>query len=159
MNNLLNNLNWLDSYNTLAGAIIAVLSMIFGEHWFLFAAFLLLNVIDWITGWMKSSIAHKTNSSKGWTGVLKKLGYWMMILVSFIAASIFIEIGATIGVDLGVTTLLGWFVLASLLVNELRSIVENFVEAGFNVPVVLTKGLEVADKVVNHEETEIKETH
>ena len=46
MNNVLNQLNWLDSYNALTGAIIAVLSMIFGEHWFLFAAFLLLNVID-----------------------------------------------------------------------------------------------------------------
>lgn len=159
MNNLLNNMNWLDTYNTVTGAIIAVLSMILGEHWFLFAAFLLLNVIDWITGWMKSSIANKTNSSKGWTGVLKKLGYWMMILVAFIAANIFIEIGVTIGIDLGVTTLLGWFVLASLLVNELRSIVENFVEAGFNVPVVLTKGLEVADRVINHEETETKEAH
>lgn len=159
MNNLLNNMNWLDTYNTVTGAIIAVLSMILGEHWFLFAAFLALNVIDWVTGWMKSRLAHKTNSSKGWTGVLKKLGYWMMILVAFIASSIFIEIGTTIEIDLGVTTLLGWFVLASLLVNELRSIVENFVEAGFNVPVVLTKGLEVADKVINHEETETKEAH
>ena len=44
---------------------------------------------------------------------------------------------------------LGWFVLASLLINEIRSILENFVEAGFNVPIILIKGLEVADKVVN----------
>ena len=54
-----------------------------------------------------------------------------------------------IGVDLQITTLLGWFVLASLLINEIRSIVENFVEAGYDVPKVLIKGLEVADKVVN----------
>ena len=32
-----------------------------------------------------------------------------------------------------VVLLLGWFVLASLLVNEIRSICENFVEAGFDV--------------------------
>ena len=63
--------------------------------------------------------------------------------------AIFIEIGKAIGVDLGITTLLGWFVLASLLINEIRSILENFVEAGFNVPIILIKGLEVADKVVN----------
>ena len=64
----------------------------------------------------------------------------------------FVEIGNTIGIDLKITTLLGWFVLASLLVNEIRSIIENFVEAGFNVPIVLTKGLEVADKAINQEQ-------
>ena len=72
-----------------------------------------------------------------------------MIMVAFGASAVFIEIGATIGIDLGITTLLGWFVLASLLINEIRSILENFVEAGFNVPIILVKGLEVADKAVN----------
>lgn len=147
-------MNYLDTYNAVTGAIIALLTMVFGEHWILFAIFLLFNVADWITGWMKSRIAGKENSVKGWKGVLKKLGYWLMILVAFAASAVFIEIGNTLGMDLGVTTLLGYFVLASLLVNELRSILENFVEAGFNVPNVLVKGLEVADKVVNQEENE-----
>ena len=39
--------------------------------------------------------------------------------------------------------------LASLIINEIRSILENFVEAGYNVPKILVNGLEVADKVVN----------
>ena len=144
----------IDGYNAITGAVVAILSFILGEHWILFAAFLLLNVADWITGWMKSRMTKKENSVKGWKGVLKKLGYWIMIAVAFGAAAIFIEIGAVIGVDLGITTLLGWFVLASLLVNEIRSIVENFVEAGFNVPIVLVKGLEVADKAINKENQE-----
>ena len=147
-------MNWMDSYNAIFGSIVAVLSFVFGEHWILFAIFLLFNVADWLTGWMKSRMAGKENSMKGWQGVLKKLGYWLMILVAFAASAVFIEIGNTLGMDLGITTLLGYFVLASLLVNELRSILENFVEAGFNVPAVLTKGLEVADKVVNQEENE-----
>ena len=75
-----------------------------------------------------------------------------MIMISFSASVLFIEIGNTLGIDLGITTLLGWFVLASLAINELRSIVENLVEAGYNVPNILTKGLEVADKIVNKEE-------
>ena len=147
-------MNWMDSYNAIVGSIVAVLSFVFGEHWILFAIFLLFNVADWITGWMKSRINNVENSSAGWKGVLKKLGYWLMILVAFAASAVFIEIGNTLGMDLGITTLLGYFVLASLLVNELRSILENFVEAGFNVPNVLIKGLEVADKVVNQEENE-----
>lgn len=145
-------MNYMDTYNAIVGGIVAVLSFVFGEHWILFAIFLLFNIADWLTGWMKSRMAGKENSVKGWQGVLKKLGYWLMILVAFAASAVFIEIGNTLGMDLGVTTLLGYFVLASLLVNELRSILENFVEAGYNVPTVLVKGLEVADKVVNQEQ-------
>lgn len=141
----------IDTYNAIVGSIVAVLSYIFGEHWILFALFLAFNLADWITGWMKSRIAHKENSKAGWKGVLKKLGYWIMIAVAFGASAVFVEIGKTIGVDLGITTLLGWFVLASLLVNEIRSICENFVEAGYNVPQILIRGLEVAEKAINKE--------
>lgn len=141
-----------DNYNALVGGVIAILSVIFGEHWYLFALFLLLNIADWITGWLKSRIMKKESSVAGWKGVLKKVGYWLMILVSFAAAAGFIEIGKTIGVDLGITTLLGYFVLASLIVNELRSIIENFTEAGYPVPKILMNGLDVADKLINKEE-------
>lgn len=141
----------IDGYNSLVGAVIAVLSYFLGEHWMLFLAFLLLNVGDWVTGWMKSRMAGKENSVKGWKGVLKKLGYWIMIMVAFGASAVFVEIGKAISIDLGITTLLGWFVLASLIINEIRSILENFVEAGYNVPTILVKGLEVADKVVNND--------
>ena len=143
--------DFVDSYNALVGAVITFLTMIFGEHWFLFAFFLILNIIDWVTGWMKSRMAGKENSVKGWQGVLKKLGYWLMIAFGFGIAACLIEVGSTIGIDLQVTTVLGWFVLASLIVNEARSIVENFVEAGFNVPMILQDGLEVADKLINKE--------
>ena len=144
----------IDTYNVVVGTIVAVLSYIFGEHWWLFLAFALLNVADWLMGWMKSRLLKKENSVAGWKGVLKKLGYWIMIMVAFGASAVFIEIGKVIGIDLGITTLLGWFVLASLLINEIRSICENFVEAGFNVPQILVKGLEVADKIVNKDSAE-----
>ena len=139
----------IDTYNTIVGGTVALLSYIFGEHWILFALFLAFNVIDWITGWMKSRINKKENSMAGWKGALKKLGYWLMIGVAFGASVVFMEIGKVLSIDLQITVLLGWFVLASLLVNEIRSICENFVEAGFNVPYVLVKGLEVADKTIN----------
>ena len=148
---------FIDAYNVVAGTIVAILSYVLGEHWILFVAFWLLNVADWLTGWMKSRMAGRENSMAGWKGVLKKLGYWLMIMVAFGASAVFIEIGKAIGIDLGVTTLLGWFVLASLIINEIRSILENFVEAGYNVPTILVKGLEVADKVVNQENKDKKE--
>lgn len=142
-------MNYMDTYNAFIGTIIAVLTMVLGEHWYIFAAFLLLNIIDWLTGWMKSRINGVENSTAGWKGVLKKIGYWLMIAVAFAIAAALIEVGEVIGIDLGITTLLGWFVLASLIVNEARSIVENFVEAGYDVPKVLTTGLQVADEKLN----------
>lgn len=142
----------IDGYNAVVGTVVAVLSYILGEHWLLFVAFLLLNVADWMTGWMKSRMAGTENSVAGWKGVLKKLGYWLMIMVAFGAGAVFIDIGKVLGMDLGVTTLLGWFVLASLIVNEIRSILENFVEAGYKVPGILVNGLKVADKLVNQDE-------
>ncbi|MEG0693339.1 MAG: phage holin family protein, partial [Oscillospiraceae bacterium] len=144
-------------YNAFIGAVIAILSVIFGEHWYLFALFILLNVADWLTGWMKARIMKKENSMKGWQGIVKKLGYWLMIVVAFSLSAGLIEIGKTLNIDLGITTLLGWFVLASLIVNEGRSIIENFFEAGFNVPTILVKGLAIADKMINKDEQESKE--
>ena len=154
MFNTLNNLNYIDTYNAIVGAIVTFLTCVFGVHWYLFVLFLALNIADWLTGWMKSKINKKENSVKGWQGVLKKLGYWIMIFLAFGISAGLIEIGTVIGIDLQITTLLGWFVLASLMINEIRSIIENLVEAGYNVPAILVNGLEVADKLINKDNQE-----
>lgn len=137
-----------DRVNLIIGIATALLSYMLGEYWVLFVMFLGLNIIDFITGILKARITKKENSQKGFEGVLKKLGYWIMILVAFLMSAVFIEIGSVIHVDLSITTMVGWFVLASLIVNEFRSILENFVEAGYWVPDILKRGLEVADKII-----------
>ena len=142
-------LKYMATLNAVGGTIVAVLTAALGTHWFLFVGFLTLNIIDYITGVRQSRLTGNDNSAKGVRGVWKKLGYWLMVLVAFLASAIFIEIGKTIGIDLAVTAYIGWFTLASLIINELRSILENFVEAGDNVPSVLTKGLEVAENAIN----------
>lgn len=139
----------IEKHNAILGGLIATMTYIVGDHWMLFGLFLLFNTADWITGWLKSRLAGKENSMAGLNGVIKKFCYWLMILVAFGMSVFFIEIGKTLGMDLGVTKLLGWFVLASLTVNELRSILENFVEAGFDVPRILVDGLSVADTLIN----------
>ena len=142
----------IEKHNLIIGGIAAALTYVFGEHWAPFAIFLLFNVLDYITGIMKSKLAKKENSVKGLQGVIKKLGYWLMVFLAFSAGYWFISMGKLLGIDLQITKLLGWFVLASLTVNELRSILENFVEAGFDVPKILVEGLEVADKAFNKKE-------
>ena len=134
----------LDKINMMCGFMVAVFSTIFGEHWYLFAAFLLLNIADYITGIIKAKLSHTENSNKGLRGIVKKVGYWVIIAISFFIAFCFADMGQIIGVNLGFTTILGWFTLATFIINEIRSILENLVAIGVDVPPFLTKGLETA---------------
>lgn len=144
-----------DKYNAFAGAIATILTAIFGVYWYIFAAYFLLNVIDWLTGWYKSRKLKKESSSVGLKGILKKLGYWVIIAVAFIVSYVFVHMGTDIlNVDMSFLTMVGWFTLACLMVNEVRSILENLVECGYNVPTVLVKGLAVTEKLINSDEEE-----
>lgn len=145
---------FIDKYNLFVGTVVALLSYLLGKHWILFAAYLALNVADWLTGWMKSRLKGTESSTVGLVGIVKKFGYWVMIGLSFGMSVIFVEIGSVLGVDLQVTTLLGWITLATLIINELRSILENLVEAGYNVPVILTKGLAVVSNIISEQGAE-----
>ena len=81
----------------------------------------------------------------------------MIVLVAFLIPALFIHLGQDIlGIELGFLTFLGWFTLASLMVNEVRSILENLVECGYSVPEFLIKGLAVTEKLI-HAGVEIKE--
>ncbi len=140
--------NVADTYNALVGGVIAFFSMVFGEHWILFAAFLFLNVIDWLSGWSKARRAHKESSSVGLKGIIKKVWYWVIIAIAFLIPAVFMDIGKIIGVDLSITRFLGWLTLAMLLVNEVRSIIENLVCLDIPVPEVLIKGLAITDKIL-----------
>lgn len=142
----------IDLYNLCVGAVVTVLTAIFGIYWYIFAAYLLLNVFDWLTGWYKSRKLKQESSKVGLKGIVKKLGYWVIIAVAFIVSGVFVHMGTDLlHVDLSFLTMIGWFTVACLLVNEIRSILENLVECGYNVPNVLVKGLAVADKLINKE--------
>ncbi len=141
-----------DTYNVVVGSFVAIMTAVFGIYWYVFATYLILNIFDWLSGWYKSR-KNKTESSKvGLKGIIKKLGYWVVIAVAFLMSTVFTKLGSDIlNVNLDFLMMIGWFTLACLLVNEIRSILENLVECGYNVPVVLINGLEVADKLINKE--------
>ena len=148
----------IDLYNVCVGAFVTVLTAIFGIYWYIFAAYLLLNIFDWLTGWYKSRKLKQESSKVGLKGIVKKLGYWVIIAVAFIVSGVFVHMGTDLlHVDLSFLTMIGWFTVACLLVNEIRSILENLVECGYNVPNVLVKGLAVADKLINKEADDDKE--
>ena len=145
----------IDIYNMIVGAAVTVMTAIFGIYWYIFAAFLVFNMLDWLTGWYKSRKFKKESSSVGLKGILKKFGYWAIILVAFIISYVFVHMGTDIlHVDLSFLEMVGWFTLACLMVNEARSILENLVECGYVVPTVLVKGLAVTEKLINSDEEE-----
>lgn len=141
--------DFIDCYNTVVGAVVAVLSAVFGIYWYLFAGYLLLNVLDWITGWRKANKLKQESSMVGLQGIIKKTGYWIIVLIAFMIPDLFIKLGRdTLGINLDFLMLLGWFTLATLIVNEIRSIIENLVEMNYNVPQILIEGLAVTEKLI-----------
>ena len=142
----------LHKVNLIGGAVVAVLSAVFGKFWYLFCAFLVLNVVDYVTGILKARFTKSENSNKGWKGIVKKVGYWVCIAIGFFIAVCFTEMGKLIGIDLAFTQFFGWFTLATFIVNEIRSILENLVLMDVEVPHLLIKGLEVASMLASEKE-------
>ena len=139
-----------DKVNMLYGAIAAIGVAIFGKYWFLFAGFLMLNAVDYVTGYCKAKFYKKNESSAvGAKGIFKKVSYWIVIGLAFFISNCFIYMGDIIGINLGFVILFGWFTLATYLVNEIRSILENLVEMNVNVPQFLIAGLEITQKLID----------
>lgn len=134
--------------NSLISTIATFLTSIFGMQWGLFAAYLLLNIIDYITGIMKAKKNKKENSSKGVKGILKKVCYWLIIVTTFIISYILVEICNKFNINIEFVMFFGWFTLGCLAINEARSIIENLIELEVNVPKFLVKGLESANKEI-----------
>lgn len=146
-----------DNYNVIVGGVVTVLSAIFGAQWYVFAAFLLLNVLDFITGWYKARKMKTESSSAGLMGIIKKIMYWVIITVAFLMSYVFVLLGKDVlHIDLGFLALIGWFTVACLLINEIRSIFENLVECGIKVPDVLIRGLAVTEKLINKDSEDSK---
>ena len=127
----------------------------FNEYYgaYLFGIYLLLNVLDWLTGWYKARVKKEANSKSRMKGIVKKVGYWVILLIAFLIPYMFQRLGKDLlGVDLGYLSALGWFTLANLLINEIRSILENLVACGYRVPEILKRGLEITEKVINETE-------
>lgn len=142
-----------DKFNAIGGTIIVVATYIFGEHWVLFAAFLALNVLDYITGVIKSKIKNTESSNAGLKGILKKFSYWICITIGFGLVPILNELGSIMGADLSsFSPVFGWYLLAVFAINEVRSVLENLVECGVAVPSILIKGMAVTQKVIEAQE-------
>ena len=133
----------LNGYNLTVGAILAALTEIFHQYGMVLFTFLIFNMIDWVTGTCKARLNGNESSASGLKGICKKLGYWVLIFVAFMTGQNLVILGKEMGFSFEAAQYLGWLTLATVVVNEARSIVENLVQLGVAVPSVLTKGLAI----------------
>lgn len=136
--------------NTTVSLIYAGLTSIFGVEWILFAGYLILNFIDYLTGTIKAKIKKVENSNKGLHGIFKKICYWILIGISFLISYMLMQLGSKLNINLEFIMLFGWFTLACLIINETRSIIENLIEIGIDVPMFLKRGLEAYEDIINN---------
>ncbi len=107
-------------------------------------------VTDYVTGWIKAKyFLRDWNSRTGLQGAIKKLMYFVMIGTAFLIGWGIREIGSSIGIRLDFAVLIGWYVTAVMLINELTSILENlYVIMPEKVPAWLIKTLQIADETI-----------
>lgn len=134
--------------NLVGGAFVTVATYLFGGFWYLFVGLMVLNVVDFATGSYKARVFHTESSKIGAMGIVKKVYYWVVIFIAFFLSFAFTELGSFVGMKLDFSVFIGYFTLASYIINEIRSILENIVviDSKNPVPSFLTKGLEVVSK-------------
>lgn len=143
--------NCLNSISTIISIIVSIFIMTLGKYWYIFVSYIIFNILDWITGSIKAIKLKEISSSIGIKGLLKKIGYWIVIGIAFSFSSIFVILGNEIlGINLSIMYLLGWFTLASLIINEIVSILENLVLLNIQVPDILINSLKVTQKALNN---------
>ena len=94
-------------------------------------------ILDTLTCMLKAK-----NSRQGLKGVLRKLGCWILIFVSFLVSIAFVHIGKKLNLNLHIMFCLGWYVLGAMILNELRSIIKNLIQLHVFVPKIFKKCLQ-----------------
>lgn len=117
--------------NTIGGVILGICTYIFGGLDKIFLILLTVIVIDYITGLCRAIINKKLNSMIGIKGIIKKIGYLLIVAVS-------------VAIDTMTNTpnVVRSLVINFFIVNEIISIVENWGQMGLPLPDKLLQVLE-----------------
>ncbi|MBR3289790.1 MAG: phage holin family protein [Clostridia bacterium] len=95
--------------------------------------------LDYVTGMISAALTRTLSSQRGWTGILKKLCYFIVICVGAGIDRLLALIADTVGIDAGLPLTVSLFVVSWLIINEAISILENLAVIGVPVPPFLRK--------------------
>lgn len=120
-----------------------------------FAILILVNTTDYITGMAKAYITQQLNSRIGVKGIIKKLGYFLLVAVGMVVDWLIQSGMQQAGLEIPFTGAIALLICIWLIINELISILENLAEIG--VPVHPWMG-KLIEKLKNTAESATKET-
>ena len=103
---------------------------------------LIVVVCDYITGMIKAYSMHILNSRIGFTGIIKKLSYFIVVAVGMICDYLLTSGLKQINANIGDLSIIAIIVIIWLIINELLSILENLSQIGVPLPTFLKKLLE-----------------
>ncbi len=119
-----------------------------------------LMIVDYVTGMTKAYINQELSSRTGIKGVLKKVGYFCIVLCAMVLDYLIKTTLFSAGIVLPENFTIAILVILWLIVNEIISILENLAVMGVHMPewlIRLVKKLKVvADKKGDDLERDIK---
>ena len=132
--------------NSIKGAItvfFAALAAYFANGAAPLVVLLVVVISDYITGLIKAYTTRTLSSRIGFTGILKKLSYFVVVgvgmVVDYLISSGIRQINAEFTSDLSIVSII---VIIWLIINELLSILENLSDIGVPLPSFLKKLIE-----------------
>lgn len=100
---------------------------------------LLVMLIDYGTGLASAWIAGTLNSKEGALGIIKKVGYGLLVVAGGVVDIVIDITTKQLGIDYKFPLFFALIVTLWLVLNELISILENLVEIGVPIPPFLNK--------------------
>lgn len=117
--------------NVITGAVVTIATYFLGGWDIAIQSLLVFIVIDYITGVLKAIYNKELNSAVGVKGIIKKVGYLLVVSISVLLDKIAGNTGA-------IRNIVIYFFVA----NEGLSILENWGNLGLPLPKQLTEALE-----------------
>ncbi|CAM3301511.1 MULTISPECIES: phage holin family protein [Paenibacillus] len=127
-------------YGGIAALLGAITGYFFGGWTAMMNALLVFVIIDYLTGWAAAWMRGELRSMKGYVGIAKKVGIFLLVTVAHLIDSV-----------LGDMHYLRDAVVFFYIVNELLSIIENYGKMGFKVPDALVKAVAVLQEKASGE--------
>ena len=107
-------------------------------------------VLDYVSGVIAGAILGELDSKKGILGIVKKLGYILILCVAVLVDLLLANCGEQLGLNLGISCTFSILVIVWLTLNELLSITENISKMGIPLPSFLQKAIKsIQDQTEN----------
>lgn len=131
------------------GAIIGVMSFMYGCINEIIVILALFMVMDYITGVVLALMEGKFCRSLGTKGAVKKLGYIILVVVGFLADFTITLLVQKTGIKFNTNGSLGLLVVLYLIGNEGLSITKNLIGMGLPAPPFLVKSFGLMQDTAN----------